>query len=248
MSSLCMLISLSVPLIWRRGARDSKLSSAEATNVGSIKIQTSSTTFQKNGRLPKPPNLLQSTGPRRRTVRPNGQQQDPEELFGKKKKQKKDAAETTPSQSSTVIHGPKEASTMADVGASLHEEGLPDWMSQLFEKLDLEVYEDSISTGEMAQVGTYHIAEGGISSEIYGKSKGKDSTMDVDGLHEEDPSSDWISLLFGKSGLEANEDCIRSAGKVAQVETPPLVEGAVFSEIDRSSEKDSTILKSGGAS
>jgi len=48
---------------------------------------------------------------------------------------------------------------MADVGASLHEEGLPDWMSQLFEKLDLEVYEDSISTGEMAQVGTYHIAE-----------------------------------------------------------------------------------------
>jgi len=28
-----------------------------------------------------------------------------------------------------------------------------------FEKLDLEVYEDSISTGEMAQVGTYHIAE-----------------------------------------------------------------------------------------
>jgi len=67
--------------------------------------------------------------------------------------------------------------------------------------------------------------------------------MDVDGLHEEDPSSDWISLLFGKSGLEANEDCIRSAGKVAQVETPPLVEGAVFSEIDRSSEKDSTMTK-----
>jgi len=46
-----------------------------------------------------------------------------------------------------------------------------------FEKLDLEVYEDSISTGKMAQVGTYPIAEGGISSEIYGKSKGKDSTM-----------------------------------------------------------------------
>jgi len=49
---------------------------------------------------------------------------------------------------------------MADVGASLHEEELSDWMSQLFEKLDLEVYEDSISTGKMAQVGTYPIAEG----------------------------------------------------------------------------------------
>ncbi|XP_039778720.1 uncharacterized protein LOC120646072 isoform X2 [Panicum virgatum] len=114
---------------------------------------------------------------------------------------------------------------MADVGASLHEEELSDWMSQLFEKLDLEVYEDSISTGKMAQVGTYPITEGGISSEIHGKSQGKDSTM------------------FGKSGLEANEDSIRSKGKVAQVETPPLVEGGIFSEIDRSSEKDSTMTK-----
>jgi len=45
-----------------------------------------------------------------------------------------------------------------------------------FEKLDLEVYEDSISTGKMAQVGTYPIAEGGIST---GKMAqvGKDSTM-----------------------------------------------------------------------
>ena len=46
-----------------------------------------------------------------------------------------------------------------------------------FEKLDLEVYEDSISTGKMAQVGTYPIAEGGISSEIHRKSQGKDLTM-----------------------------------------------------------------------
>ena len=46
-----------------------------------------------------------------------------------------------------------------------------------FEKLDLEVYEDSISTGKMAQVGTYPVTEGGISSEIHGKSQGKDSTM-----------------------------------------------------------------------
>ena len=46
-----------------------------------------------------------------------------------------------------------------------------------FEKLDLEVYEDSISTGKMAQVGTYPITEGGISSEIHGKSQGKDSTV-----------------------------------------------------------------------
>jgi len=40
----------------------------------------------------------------------------------------------------------------------------------------LEVYEDSISTGKMAQVGTYPIAEGGIST---GKMAqvGKDSTM-----------------------------------------------------------------------
>jgi len=88
------------------------------------------------------------------------------------------------------------------------------------------VYEDSISTGKMAQVGTYPIAEGGISSEIFGKSQGKDSTM------------------FGKSGLEANEDSICSTGKEAQVETPPLVEGGgIFSEIDRSSEKDSTMTK-----
>ena len=46
-----------------------------------------------------------------------------------------------------------------------------------FEKLFLEVYEDSISTGKMAQVGTYPVTEGGISSEIHGKSQGKDSTM-----------------------------------------------------------------------
>ena len=45
-----------------------------------------------------------------------------------------------------------------------------------FEKLFLEVYEDIISTGKMAQVGTYPIAEGGIST---GKMAqvGKDSTM-----------------------------------------------------------------------
>lgn len=46
-----------------------------------------------------------------------------------------------------------------------------------FEKLDLEVYEDSDCTGKMAQGGTYPIVEGGISSEIYRESQGKDSTM-----------------------------------------------------------------------
>ena len=42
-----------------------------------------------------------------------------------------------------------------------------------FEKLDLEVYEDSISTGEMAQVGTYHIAEGVFPLKSTGNQKEK---------------------------------------------------------------------------
>ncbi|KAJ1264553.1 hypothetical protein BS78_08G009800 [Paspalum vaginatum] len=60
--------------------------------------------------------------------------------------------------------------------------------------------------------------------------------------------SSTICFRFDKSGLEANEDSIYSTGKLAQVEAPPLVEGIISSETYVSlEEKDSTILKSGGA-
>ncbi|CAL4989801.1 unnamed protein product [Urochloa decumbens] len=67
-------------------------------------------------------------------------------------------------------------------------------MSQLFEKLDLEVYGDSIcSKDNVAQVGTYPIVEGGISAEI-SRAKVKKGGLD------DEEYIDWMIEILKKGG------------------------------------------------
>ncbi|TVU02611.1 hypothetical protein EJB05_51878 [Eragrostis curvula] len=116
-----------------------------------------------------------------------------------------------------------------DVDSDLHKEELPDWMSHLFQKLDLEVNEDSIcSTGKVTQVETetHPLGEDDISSEIHLSSELKDSSM------------------FQKMDSEANEDIYCSFGDVTHVDTNQLVDGGFSAEIHGPSEaKDSTMDK-----
>ncbi|TVU27114.1 hypothetical protein EJB05_29694 [Eragrostis curvula] len=119
-------------------------------------------------------------------------------------------------------------STMADVDAVLHIEEVPElpaWMSELFEKLDMEMNEDSdCSTEEVAHKETYPLLEGRMSSEIHKSSKGGGSVM------------------FEKLDMDMNEDSVCSTGEVAHIETYPLSEGCISSETRWSSKWAGSVI------
>ncbi|TVU02610.1 hypothetical protein EJB05_51877 [Eragrostis curvula] len=91
--------------------------------------------------------------------------------------------------------------------------GEEEGVSTMFEKLDMEMNEDSdCSTEEVAHKETYPLLEGRMSSEIHKSSKGGGSVM------------------FEKLDMDMNEDSVCSTGEVAHIETYPLSEGCISSE------------------
>ncbi|GJM88093.1 hypothetical protein PR202_ga04118 [Eleusine coracana subsp. coracana] len=89
-----------------------------------------------------------------------------------------------------------QAAEWAEMDSGTHEE-LSDWMSQLFEKLDLEVNEDNIcSTGNVTEVEAHPVAEEVISSKIQMAPKLKDSSMvEMDARSPEEKITDWLLKL-----------------------------------------------------
>ncbi|KAK3139245.1 hypothetical protein QOZ80_5AG0380160 [Eleusine coracana subsp. coracana] len=101
--------------------------------------------------------------------------------------------------------------------SGIHGEELSDWMSQLFEKLDLEVNEDNIcSTGNVTEVEAHPVAKEVISPKIQMPTKLKDSSMahtDINGFEwmsvvddsdfgNEDAFLDWIVDMLKKGGRD----------------------------------------------